>query len=71
MDNNSIGIIVSIALFIAGTIIDAVLMCISFWLYHKIFKTKLVMVENNQEILEHDKIICKLEERLKALKSGQ
>ena len=66
-----IGIFVSVSLFIASTLIDAVLIAISFWLYHKIFKTKLVMVENNQEILEHDKIIGKLEERLKALKSGQ
>lgn len=66
-----IGIFVSVSLFVASTLIDAVLITISFWLYHKIFKTKLVMVENNQEILEHDKIIGKLEERLKALKSGQ
>lgn len=65
------GIFVSVSLFIASTLIDVVLIAISFWLYHKIFKTKLVMVENNQEILEHDKIIGKLEERLKALKSGQ
>lgn len=65
------GILISVLLFIASTIIDAVLIAICFWLYHKIFKTKLVMVENNQEILEHDKIIGKLEERLKALKSGQ
>lgn len=66
-----ISIFISVALFIAGALFDIFTLCVVLFLYHKITKTKLVVVENNQEILEHDKIICKLEERLKALKSGK
>jgi hypothetical protein len=66
---NNIGIWISLILFLGSTMIDVALIGICFWLYHKIFRTKVVMIENNQELLEHDKIISRLEERLKALKS--
>jgi hypothetical protein len=69
--NDNIGIWISLILFLSNTMIDAVLIGVCFWLYHKIFRAKAVIIENNQELLEHDKIIAKLEERLKILKSEQ
>jgi hypothetical protein len=63
-------IFISVALFIAGALFDIFTLCVVLFLYHKITKTKLVVVENNQEILEHDKIIGELEKNIKALRNG-
>lgn len=55
--------------FLLSTLIDVLIVTAVFFLFYKIFKTKVVALENNQEIYEHDKMLIDLQEQIDNVKS--
>lgn len=56
--------------FIISTFIDILIISALFFLLYKIFRTKIVTLENNREIYEHDKMFADLQEQVEEIKHG-
>lgn len=68
---NSIHTLCINLMFAISTLTDVVLFGIIFFMLYKIFKTKTRIIENNQEILDHDIKIYDLKEKVEDLTNGQ
>lgn len=66
MDNN---LLVFIA-FTLSTFIDILIIAAVFFLFYKIFKTRVITTENNGEIHVHDKMLVELQEEIDEIKHG-
>lgn len=66
MDNNSL-IIIAFGL---STFIDVMIASAVFFLLYKIFRTKIIALENNREIYEHDRMFAELQEQVDEIKHG-
>lgn len=56
--------------FMISTLIDVLIIGAVFFLLYKIFRTKIVAVENNREIYDHDQKIADLQEKVDEIKHG-
>lgn len=73
MDSNILPIINTIFLFVStaiSIISDILIISAVFFLFYKIFKTKIVTLENNREIYEHDKMFVDLKEKVEEIQHG-
>jgi len=71
MDSNLLPIINTIFLFIStaiSIISDILIIFAVFFLFNKIFKTRLIASENNREIHEHDQMFLELQEKVEEIK---
>ena len=66
----NISIIISIAMFVLGALADLVVFGVVFFMFWKILKIKTVIIENNQEIYEHDRTLNKLAKEVEEIKQG-